>query len=142
LNLGKSKNQLESFFGPVCKAIFIERWTLHVLSRPYKMLDDTDLSKTGKTIEAVSKIYNYVSKTYYLGFKLLVAGYWNWSVFTPIDFSLFCESKKSKLKYGLTAKQRKVQMKIPRRIRTVVAKRYRELNKNKTDLVVQMFLEL
>jgi hypothetical protein len=23
--LGKSKNQLESFFGPVCKAIFIER---------------------------------------------------------------------------------------------------------------------
>lgn len=41
------------------------------------MLDDTDLSKTGKTIEAVSKIYNYVSKTYYLGFKLLMAGYWN-----------------------------------------------------------------
>jgi hypothetical protein len=73
------------------------------------IFDDTDLSKTGKTIEGVSKIYNHVSKTYYLGFKLLVAGYWNGSVFVPIDFSLHRESKKSKLKYGLTAKQRKAQ---------------------------------
>jgi len=38
-----------------------------------------------------------------------VAGYWNGSVFVPIDFSLHRESKKSKLKYGLTAKQRKAQ---------------------------------
>ncbi len=35
------------------------------------IFDDTDLSKTGKTIEGISKIYNHVSKTYYLGFKLL-----------------------------------------------------------------------
>ena len=41
------------------------------------IFDDSDLLKTGKTIEGISKIYNHVSKTYYLGFKLLVAGYWN-----------------------------------------------------------------
>ena len=103
------------------------------------VFDDTDLSKTGKTIEGVSKIYNHVSKTYYLGFKLLVAGYWNGSVFIPIDFSLHRESKTSKFKYGLTARQRKAQKKTPRCSRTVAAKRYKELNKKKTDMVVQMF---
>jgi hypothetical protein len=103
------------------------------------IFDDTDLSKTGKTIEGISKIYNHVSKTFYLGFKLLVAGYWNGSVFIPVDFSLQRESKKSKLKYGLTAKQRKAQKKTPRCSKTVAAKRYMELNKKKTDLLVQMF---
>ena len=103
------------------------------------IFDDTDLSKTGKTIEGISKIYNHVSKTYYLGFKLLVAGYWNGSVFIPIDFSIHRESKASKLKYGLTAKQRKAQKKTSRCSKTVAAKRYKELNKKKTDLVVQMF---
>jgi len=103
------------------------------------IFDDTDLPKTGKTIEGVSKIYNHVSKTYYLGFKLLVAGYWNGSVFIPIDFSLHRESKTSKLKYGLTAKQRKAQKNTPRCSKTVAAKRYKELNKKKTDLLVQMF---
>jgi len=103
------------------------------------IFDDTDLSKTGKTIEGVSKIYNHVSKTYYLGFKLLVAGYWNGSVFIPIDFSLHRESKTSRLKYGLTAKQRKAQKNTPRCCKTVAAKRYGELNKKKTELLVQMF---
>lgn len=101
------------------------------------VFDDTDLSKTGKTIEGISKIYNHVSKTYYFGFKLLVAGYWNGSVFIPVDFSLHRESKKNA--YGLTAKQRKSQKKTPRERNTSVAKRYKELNKKKTDLLVQMF---
>ena len=64
------------------------------------IFDDTDLAKTGKTIEGISKIFNHVSKKYYLGFKLLVAGYWNGSVFIPIDFSLHRESKNSKLKWS------------------------------------------
>ena len=103
------------------------------------IFDDTDLPKTGKTIEGISKIHNHVSKTFYLGFKLLVAGYWNGSVFIPIDFSLHRESKTSKLKYGLTAKQRKAQKRTLRCNKTVAAKRYKELNKKKTDLLVQMF---
>jgi hypothetical protein len=103
------------------------------------IFDDTDLCKTGKTIEGISKIYNHVSKNFYLGFKLLVAGYWNGSVFIPVDFSLHRESKTSKFKYGLTAKQRKAQKKNPRGSETVAAKRYKELNKKKTDLLVQMF---
>jgi len=103
------------------------------------IFDDTDLAKTGKTIEGISKIFNHVSKKYYLGFKLLVAGYWNGSVFIPIDFSLHRESKNSKLKYGLTKKQRNAQKKTERCNKTPVAKRYNELNKKKTDVLVQMF---
>ncbi|MCD8406254.1 transposase, partial [Tenacibaculum dicentrarchi] len=76
------------------------------------------------------------------GFKLLVAGYWNGSVLIPVDFSLHRESKTSKLKYGLTAKQRRLQKKTPRCSRTIAAKRYQELNKKKTDLLVQMFSRL
>ncbi|MFT6947876.1 MAG: hypothetical protein ACJARP_002307, partial [Vicingaceae bacterium] len=100
---------------------------------------DTDLPKTGKTIEGISKIFNHVSNKYYLGFKLLVVGYWNGSVFIPIDFSLHRESKKSQLKYGLTAKQRKFQKKTQRANYTTAAKRFKELNKKKTDVLVQMF---
>ena len=106
------------------------------------IFDDTDLPKSGKTIEGISKIHNHVTKTYYFGFKLLVAGYWNGSVFIPVDFSLHRESKSSKLKYGLTAKQRKNQKKTTRNSKTISDKRYRELNKKKTDLLVQMFSRL
>lgn len=106
------------------------------------IFDDTDLSKTGKTIEGISKIYNHVSKTCHLGFKLLVAGYWNGSLFIPVDFSLHRESKTAKLKYGLTAKQRKLQKKTPRYCKTIAAKRYQELNKKKTDLLVKCFQDL
>lgn len=101
------------------------------------IFDDTDLAKTGDTIEGISNIYNHVTKTYYLGFKLLVAGYWNGSVFIPIDFSLHRESKKNG--YGLTIKQRKRQKKTLRDNRTLAKKRYKELNKKKTDLLVEMF---
>jgi hypothetical protein len=103
------------------------------------IFDDTDLSKTGKTIEGISRIFNHVSKTFYLCFKLLIAGYWNGSVFILIDFSLHRESKTSKLKYGLTAKQRKAQKNTPSCSTTVATKWYKELNKKKTDLVAQMF---
>jgi hypothetical protein len=103
------------------------------------IFDDTDLPKTGKTIEGISKIFNHVSNKYYLGFKLLVVGYWNGSVFIPIDFSLHRESKKSQLKYGLTAKQRKFQKKTQRANYTTAAKRFKELTKKKTDVLVQMF---
>jgi len=47
----------------------------------YLVFDDTDFSKTGRNIESVSKIYDHASKTYYLGFKLLLAGYCNGRVY-------------------------------------------------------------
>lgn len=108
----------------------------------YKCLifDDTDIEKRGKKIEGVSKVFNHVDHRFIFGFKLLVAGYWNGSVFIPVDFSFHRENKDNKnKKYGLSTKQRKQQKKIKRDVKLPVAKRFKELNLKKTDMVVAMF---
>jgi len=104
------------------------------------IFDDTDISKIGKTIEGISKIYNHVTKTYIFGYKLLVAGYWNDSVFIPVDFSFHRENKDNKKKkYGLSKKEYKRQKNTKRDSKLPVTKRYKELNAKKTDVLVQMF---
>ncbi len=104
------------------------------------VFDDTDIEKTGKKIEGVSKIYNHVTNRYIFGYKLLVAGYWNGSVFIPIDFSFHRENKDNKVKkYGLTKKEYSVQKKTQRAKGSAVLKRFKELNKSKTEVVVEMF---
>lgn len=101
------------------------------------IFDDTDIEKTGKTIEGISKIFNHVTKRFMFGYKLLVAGYWNGSVIIPVDFSFHRESKKNN--FGLNAKERKAQYKTERKTKQPVTKRFKELNKKKTDILVQMF---
>ncbi|MEA3317614.1 MAG: transposase [Bacteroidota bacterium] len=104
------------------------------------IFDDTDIEKSGKIIEGVSKIYNHVTKTYVFGYKLFVAGYWNGSVFIPVDFSFHREYKDNKKKkYGLSKKEYKNQKKTKRDIKQPVIKRYKELNAKKTDILIQMF---
>lgn len=106
----------------------------------YLIFDDTEIEKTGKTIEGISKIHSHVSGRYFLGFKLLVAGYWDGDVLIPIDFSFHRESKNNKIKrYGLTKKEQKNQKKTNRDKSSFSRKRYSELNKKKTDVVVEMF---
>ena len=104
------------------------------------IFDDTDIEKTGKKIEGVSKIHNHVTKRFVFGYKLLVAGYWNGSIFIPVDFSFHRENKKNKIKkYGLSKKELKKQKKINRDKKLPVYKRFKELNSKKTEMVIQMF---
>lgn len=104
------------------------------------IFDDTDIEKRGKKIEGTSKVYNHVNHCFILGFKLLVAGYWNGSLFIPVDFSFHRESKDNKIKkYGLTKKQRNQQKKYDRDKKLPVKKRFRELNSKKSDMVIAMF---
>jgi len=104
------------------------------------IFDDTDIGKRGKKIEGISKIFDHVDHRFIFGFKLLVAGYWNGSVFIPVDFSFHRENKDNKKnKYGLTKKQRKQQKKTKRDKGLPVAKRFKELNSKKTDMLVDMF---
>ena len=126
--------------------LFVERYLAFdkELSTPkddFKCLifDDSDLPKTGKKVEGVSKIYNHVTNRFIFGFKLLLAGYWNGSVFIPVDFSIHRECKEAKKKYGLTLKQRKKQKKTKRSNKTPAFKRFQELNSKKTDMIVAMF---
>jgi len=104
------------------------------------IFDDTEIGKTGKAIEGVSKVHSHVTKTFILGYKLLVAGYWNGSVFIPVDFSFHRENKNnSKKKYGLTKKEYKNQKKTKRENGLPVVKRFKELNKKKNEIIIQMF---
>jgi hypothetical protein len=103
------------------------------------IFDDTVIEKTGKKIEGISKIHDHVTKRYFFGFKLLVAGYWNGSLFIPIDFSFHRESKNSKKKYGLTQKERSKQKKTNRTNSNYARTRFKELNKKKTDVMIDMF---
>lgn len=104
------------------------------------IFDDTDIEKTGKKIEGISKTHNHVTKRFIFGYKLLVAGYWNGSVFIPVDFSFHRENKENKIKkYGLTKKEFKKQKKTTRDNELSVYKRFKELNAKKTEMVIQMF---
>jgi hypothetical protein len=123
----------------VMKYLDLDKSTFDTKSNTEKciIIDDTDIEKSGKTIEGISKIFNHVTKRFIYGYKLLVMGYWNGSVFIPVDFSFHRENKKNK--FGLNTKQRKAQHKTKRGSKSTVLKRFKELNIKKTDMLVQMF---
>jgi hypothetical protein len=99
--------------------------------------DDTDLSKRGKMIEGVSRIFNHVLKRHIIGYKLLTLGLWSGKSFIPLDFSLHNERGKKK-DYGLTIKQRQAQYKKNRNKRSYGYKRKHELRKSKIDNLLKM----
>ncbi len=104
------------------------------------IFDDTEIAKTGRTIEGISKIHSHVTKRFIFGYKLLVAGYWNGSVFIPVDFSFHRENKNNKTKkYGLSKKESRNQKKTKRDHKLPIYKRFKELNSKKNDIIVQMF---
>jgi len=104
------------------------------------IFDDTEIIKTGKTIEGASKIHSHVTRSFVFGYKLLVAGYWNGSVFIPIDFSFHRENKNNSIKkYGLSKKEYKKQKKTIRGEAKPTVARFKELNYKKNNVIIQMF---
>jgi hypothetical protein len=94
------------------------------------VLDDTDIIKTGKTIEGVSRIYSHVTHTYIFGFKLLVLCYWDGKSLIPCDFSLHRESREKN--YGLTSKEQKKQYHQKCSSDSACSERFNELDSEKT----------
>ena len=101
------------------------------------ILDDTDLVKTGKTIEFIGKIFNHVTHTYPLGFKMLTLGFFDGKSLIATDFSLHREKGKSG-NYGMSKKERKAQFHKKRSKESPSCKRVRELDENKTEVAVSM----
>jgi len=62
------------------------------------ILDDTTVSKTGKSIERTGYVHDHVSGTFILGYKILVVGYWDGVSVIPLDFSIHREKRDDKLK--------------------------------------------
>ncbi len=101
------------------------------------VIDDTDIEKSGKTFEFLSRIYNHVIGKHVLGFRALVLGYWDGKSLIATDFSLHREKEKHNT-YGLSPKERKGLFKKKRQADTPSMKRVKELDKSKMDVAVEM----
>lgn len=104
------------------------------------IFDDSDLPKTGRYIEKISRIYDHVSNRFILGYKLLAMGYWDSKSFIPLDFSLHRERGKNANKpFGLKKKEYKKQYRKKREKDTHSWDRAREADFTKIDSALRMF---
>jgi hypothetical protein len=101
------------------------------------VLDDTDIEKTGKTIEFISRIFNHVTKLYPLGYKLLVLAFWDGKSLVATDCSLHREKGK-KGTYGLSKAELKSQFGKKRDGKSPGKKRVDELDMKKGDVAISM----
>jgi len=101
------------------------------------VLDDTDIEKTGKTIEFIGRVFNHVTKLYPLGFKMLLLGFWDGKTLFATDFSLHREQGK-KGTYGLSKKELKSQFRKKRNSKSPGHKRGVELDMKKGEVAVSM----
>lgn len=109
-------------------------------SSRYLIFDDTTLSKTGKRIEKIGKVWDHVTNSYVLGFKLLVMMYWDGKSSIPLDFCLHREKrKKQERPFEMTKKQIRKQYSCKRIKDSYTAKRVEELDTNKIQMVLRMF---
>lgn len=101
------------------------------------VVDDTDIEKSGKTFEYLSRIFNHVIKKHVLGFKMLTLGYWDSKSLIAVDFSLHREKGVSN-NFGLSKKERKSQFKKHRQADSAAAKRVKEVDQSKIVTALQM----
>ena len=101
------------------------------------VLDDTDIEKTGKTIEFIGRVFNHVTKLYPLGFKLLLLGFWDGKTLIATDCSLHREKGKRGT-FGLSKKELKSQFSKKRDSKSPGHKRVGELDLKKGKVAVSM----
>lgn len=103
------------------------------------IVDDTDLRKTGKGIEHVSRIWSHVAHASLLGFKGLFLGYWDSKTFLGLDFSLHKEKgKNQKYPNGLSKKVNRKQYKKQRIDQSPGHQRETELHLDKISSAIAM----
>jgi hypothetical protein len=101
--------------------------------------DDTTLSKCGKGIEGIGKVFDHKDHSYKLGFKGLFFSLWEGKSFLPLDFSLHSEKGQNPNKpFGLTKAVIATQTKKIRSADTPGAKRKTELTIAKTIILIEM----
>lgn len=82
-------------YGVCKKFVKLTNKSKEVVPNSAFIVDDTSNIKTGKTIENISIVHNHTStqKSFYLGFKTLVLGYFDGKVMIPVDYSMHSEKK-------------------------------------------------
>jgi hypothetical protein len=100
------------------------------------VIDDTDIEKTGKTFEGISKIYSHKEHCSLFGFKMLLLCYWDGKSLIPCGLSFHREYKK--YEYGLNKKQQKRQYSKERNDNGYFRERYDELDEDKLSVTIRM----
>ena len=101
------------------------------------ILDDTLLTKTGKTIEQIGKVFDHCSRKYELGMKAMTCGLWDGKSFIPLAFSLHNEPGKNKNR-GMKAKEIDNQFNKERQADSPGFKRIEQLSIDKITMAIQM----
>ena len=104
------------------------------------VFDDSTLPKTGRYIEKISRVWDHVTHSCILGYKLLAMGYWDGASFIPLDFSLHREKGKNADKpYGLKKKEYKKQYQKKREKESHAWDRAKEADDTKINSAIKMF---
>jgi len=103
------------------------------------IFDDTPIEKTGFLIEGVSRIWNHVIKKSVLGYQLLTMGFYDGTMFIPVNFTFHREKgKNKKMKFGLKPKYFRKQFFKKRDKKTPSYQRKKELDVSKITSAVSM----
>lgn len=101
--------------------------------------DDTVLSKRGKKIEGIGKVFDHKDHGYKLGFKGLFLALFDGKSFLPLDCSLHSEKgKRDEMPFGLKKSELKNQYRKPRKDRLAGTIRKKELTTPKNSVLIQM----
>ena len=101
------------------------------------VLDDTTVKKTGFCMEGIGKVFDHVTQTFPLGYKLLMLALTDTKSTLPLDFSLHSEAGRKK-NFGLTKKQLKDRFTKKRADNDCMKKRAAELLIDKPTVALQM----
>lgn len=109
----------------------------HSLDETCLIVDDTDLGKTGRRIERISRIHSHLQHKAVLGFKMLALVVTDGFSQMLLDFALLGEKGK-KGKYGMSDKELS-RRRQPKRAQTAChGQRETEYDKSKIELVIEM----
>jgi len=103
------------------------------------VFDDTVVPKTSHITEGISRVWDHVIQKHVLGYVLLVMGYYNCSIFIPLNFSFHrAKGKSQKRPFNLKPKQYRKQYRKNRGKSTSGYKRKNELDTSKISSMVKM----
>lgn len=101
--------------------------------------DDTTISKRGKSMEGIGKVFDHKDHSYKLGFKGLFLSFCDGKSFLPLDFSMHSEKgKHSERPFGMTVSEIRKQHSIKRDPSAPGATRKQELTVSKTAKLMEM----
>lgn len=105
--------------------------------QPCFIIDDSDLPKTGKTMEFIGKIFSHTSHGFNLGYKSLNLAFWSGKHLLHLDFSLHIELSKQG-NQCMNKKDLDNRYELDREVKSYANIRAKETIMKKTDSAIKM----